>query len=175
LRLVAELIPVGTWGANLRTLLPPSGWNRLRRWCYEQAGHKCEVCGQDGFSQNRKHAVEAHEVWEYDDIRKTQTLKGIQALCPMCHCVKHYGRSLRVGAGRKIREHIAEVNGWEDESFVLAYEELIFHIHVLRSQFRWSVSIEEKLSEYLEQGVIKQRDYDEAIKSLKKGSYSEEQ
>lgn len=174
MKLDAELIPVGTWGANLRSLMPPSGWNRLRKSVYAEAGHKCEICGQDGFSQNRKHAVEAHEIWEYDDIRKVQILKGVQSLCPMCHCVKHYGRSLRVGAGNKIREHIAEVNGWTRE-FVLGYESLIFHIHTLRSQFRWTVDIKEKLSEYLEHGVIKQRDYDEAMKTLKKGVYSEEQ
>lgn len=173
MKLASELIPVGTWGANLRSLMPPSGWNRLRKWVYSQAGHVCEVCEQDGFSQNRKHAVEAHEVWEYDDRLKVQTLRGVQALCPMCHCVKHYGRSLRVGAGRKVREHIAEVNGWTREQ-VLDYEDLIFLIHTMRSQFRWTVDIEEQLSEYLTQGVIKQRDYDEAMKALKKGPFSEE-
>tara|TARA_Y100001937_G_C7111764_1_gene327973 strand:- start:1282 stop:1806 length:525 start_codon:yes stop_codon:yes gene_type:complete len=172
-KLDAELIPVGTWGANLRSLMPPSGWNRLRKHIYEEANNLCELCSKTGFDQNRNYAVEAHEVWEYDDVRKIQTLKGLQALCPMCHCVKHYGRSLRVGAGRKIREHVAEVNGWTREQ-VLDYEDLIFHIHVLRSQFRWTVEIQETLSQYLEQGVIKQRDYDEAIKNLKRGPHSEE-
>ncbi len=173
MKLASELIPVGTWGANLRSLMPPSGWNRLRKHVYSEAGHVCEVCGATGFEQNRKHAVEAHEVWEYDDVAKVQTLKGVQALCPMCHCVKHYGRSLRVGAGRKVREHVAHVNGWTREQ-VLDYEDLIFHIHVLRSQFRWTVDIEETLSGYLADGIIKQRDYDEAMKTLKKGPYSEE-
>ena len=168
--LVSELVPTGTWGANLRSLLTPSGWDRLRRWSYEQADNKCEICGQDGFSQNRKYPVECHEVWEYDDIQHTQTLKGVQALCPMCHCVKHYGRSLRVGSGYKVREHIAKVNNWSPE-FVQIYEDMIFHIHALRSRYRWTVDIQDTLLRYLADGVINQKDFDTAMKKLKSGGY----
>lgn len=169
----AELVPVGTWGANLRSLLPPSGWNRLRRWSYAQAQNKCEICGGSGLEQNRNYPVECHEQWEYDDVKKSQILVGVQSLCPMCHCVKHYGRSLRVGAGRKIRKHIAEINGWSQDT-VLDYESMMFHIHTLRSQFRWTVSIEECLLEYLNEGVIKQKDFDTAMSKLKAGAYSED-
>jgi hypothetical protein len=171
--LTTELVPTGTWGANLRSLLPPSGWNRLRRWAYEQAEHKCEICEQDGFSQNRKHAVEAHELWSYDDVRHIQTLEGIQALCPLCHCVKHLGRSLKVGAAKQVREHMQEVNGWDAHTQKM-YEDFSFLVHSLRSRFRWTVEIQDKLKEYLDMGVIKQKDYDTAIGRLKNGAYSEE-
>jgi len=173
MKLSSELVPVGTWGANLRSLMPTVGWNRLRRWCYEKAGNKCEICGQDGFSQNRNYPVEAHEIWEYDDVSKTQTLVGVQALCPMCHCVKHYGRSLRVGAGKKVREHIAEVNGWNREQ-VLDYETLVFHIHTLRSAYRWTVDIQEQMQKYHSEGVINDKDLDSTLKKWKKGGYSED-
>jgi len=173
-RLTAELVPTGTWGANLRSLLPPSGWNRLRRWSYGEARNVCDICGDSGLNQGRTHAVECHEVWEYDDVRKVQTLVGVQALCPLCHCTKHYGRSLRVGMARKVRDQLKKVNGWT-EDYAKDYESMIFQIHGMRSAYRWTVDIESALARYLQAGIIKQRDYDEAMKKLKAGPYSEEQ
>jgi hypothetical protein len=172
--LEAELVPTGTWGANLRALLPPSGWNRLRSHYYEKADHKCEICGETGFTQNRNHAVEAHESWEYDDVSHTQTLTGIQALCPRCHMVKHYGRSMSVGGLNVVREHIAKVNGWDASDMILLYEQLIFDLHSMRSRFRWDVSVEKQLREWLDAGILKQRDVDKALENLKKAKYDGE-
>ena len=172
IKLACELVPTGTWGANLRSLLPPSGWNRLRRWSYAQADNKCEICDSSGLEQGRTYPVECHEVWAYDDVSHTQTLIGVQSLCPQCHMCKHYGRSLKVGAAQKIRKHMKEVNDWGDASLAI-YEDTMFTIHSLRSRFRWSVSIEDKLREYLDAGVLKEKDFDKALAKLAGGYYGE--
>ena len=65
-----------------------------------------------------------------------------------------------------------EVNGW-DEHTQKMYEDFSFLVHRLRSRFRWTVEIDETLKEFLDMGVIKQKDYDTAISRLKNGAYSE--
>jgi len=171
MKLEADLVPTGTWGANLRSILPQVGWDRLRRSSYEDANHVCEICGSSGLEQGRKHAVECHEVWLYDDVAKTQYLAGVQSLCPYCHMVKHYGRSLKVGASAVVRKHIAEVNEWSEDTVKL-YEDFIFKVHALRSQFRWTVDVMEFLEQAHAQGRITDRDLAKAKENIKKGSYA---
>ena len=124
-KLTIELIPVGTWGSNLRSMMTQTQWDKLRKHCYAEAGHVCEICGDSGLNQGRKHAVEAHEIWTYDDANCVQTLERIHILCPRCHQVKHLGRTLKYGGGHKARAHIARVNGMTAQG-VRAYEELAF-------------------------------------------------
>ena len=107
MKLTVELVPETSWGDNLRSRFKPSEWDRLRKACYEQAGHKCEICGGKG----RRHPVECHEIWHYDDDQGVQTLKGLIALCPSCHEVKHIGRAMAVGLGDRALAHLTKVNG----------------------------------------------------------------
>ena len=151
-RLTIELVPVGTWGSNLRSLLTKSQWDKLRHYAYAQAGGVCEICGDKGTNQGRKHDLEAHEIWEYDDVSHTQKLLGVIALCPRCHQVKHMGRTCKYGGGYKARAHIAKVNGWTAQG-VAAYEGLSYLVHNLRSQYRWSVDIQDGLMRYTGEGM----------------------
>lgn len=171
--LSCELVPTGTWGANLRSLMPPSGWNRIRKFVYDKAGKKCEICGQDGFSQNRKHAVEAHEIWLYDDIAHKQSLACVMALCPRCHMSKHLGRSLKVGGADVVRKHMKDINGWDDWSQMM-YEDFVFQIHAQRSRFRWTVEID-ALADYVTIGAIKKEDFAKAKSKLKAGPMGDKQ
>ena len=107
MKLTVELVPESSWGDNLRSRFKPSEWDLLRKACYEQAGHKCEICGGKG----RRHPVECHEIWNYDDDQGVQTLKGLIALCPSCHEVKHIGRAMAVGLGDRALAHLVKVNG----------------------------------------------------------------
>ena len=111
MKLTVDLVPASQWGDNLRSRLPKKEWDRLRRACYEAAGHKCEVCGGKG----RKWPVEAHERWEYDDQARVQRLVGLIALCPSCHEVKHIGRAFAVGRGARAMKHLCKVNGWSEQ------------------------------------------------------------
>ena len=113
MELRVELVPSTSWGANLRSELTKSQWDRLRKAQYVLAGHRCEICGGKG----PRHPVECHEVWDYDDEVGAQTLVRLIALCPRCHEVKHYGLAESRGNGRRALKHLMLVNRWtEDEA-----------------------------------------------------------
>lgn len=133
-KLSCELVPSSSWGENLRSLLSASQWFWLRKACYIRANHKCEICGGKG----RDHPVEAHEIWDYDDAQRRQTLLGLIALCPACHKCKHMGFALATGKIESSMKHLAKVNQWPMD---LAQEYVMrqFEIHGLRSQLKWTV------------------------------------
>jgi len=137
-RLSCELVPRSTWGENVRSLLTRSQWDRLRRFVYAQAGGACEICGDVGTNQGRKHDLEAHEVWAHDDDTHTQTLMRMIALCPECHRVKHIGRAFATGAHHRALAHLARVNAWGDAE-VYAHVDAHFTLHTLRSAHAWEV------------------------------------
>ena len=89
MKLHIELVPRTSWYSNVRSNVPPSQWDKLRRASYAAAGYKCEICGGKG----HKHPVECHEEWDYviEDGERIQRLKKLISLCPNCHKVKHPG------------------------------------------------------------------------------------
>ncbi|UBV45495.1 hypothetical protein LAJ19_20425 (plasmid) [Deinococcus taeanensis] len=107
-RLVVELVPATSWFENLRSLLAPADWDRLRRQTYRAARYRCEVCGGRG----EAHPVECHERWVYDEVAGTQTLSGLIALCPLCHLVVHFGYARTVGRQEEAGRHLMRVNNW---------------------------------------------------------------
>ena len=60
----------------------------------------------------RKWPVEADEVWHYDDATNTQFLVDVVGLCPACHEVRHWGRSVARGHSARALSHLAGVNRW---------------------------------------------------------------
>ncbi len=128
-RLTIELVPKGQWGANLRSALPRKEWDRLRKDSYKAAGYRCEICGGKG----RRHPVECHERWEYDDTTRVQKLVGLISLCPSCHEVKHIGRAGAVGRMEQAVAHLMKVNGWGADQAV-DYIEEAFRVWAERSQ-----------------------------------------
>lgn len=76
MKLTIELVPATSWGNNLRSRLPKKSWNAIRKRVYKEADFKCEICGGVG----KRHPVECHEVWEYDDVNHIQSLVGFVAL-----------------------------------------------------------------------------------------------
>lgn len=134
--LSVELVPKTSWGDNLRSRFKPSEWDTLRFACYAAAGHKCEVCGGVG----KKHPVECHEIWQYDDENHVQTLQGLIALCPACHEVKHFGRAQATGNGARALNHLARVNGWTDAQ-AKAHVEAAFTMWRKRSQSNWTLDL----------------------------------
>lgn len=135
-KLTIELVPKGQWGANLRSELPKSEWDRLRKATYRKAGYVCEICGGKG----PKWPVECHEIWHYDEDTKTQHLVGLIALCPSCHEVKHMGRTMAVGKGEKGMSHLMKVNGWSRED-AQHYVEVVFETWSRRSRENWTLDL----------------------------------
>lgn len=102
------MVPQSLWGHNLRALLAKEDWDRIRKETYARAGSRCRVCGGRG----PKWPVEADEGWDYDDTRRIQTLKGVIALCPDCHAVRHWGKTLTEGRSEQALDWMVEINGW---------------------------------------------------------------
>lgn len=136
MKLTIELVPATAWYSNVRSNVTPSQWDVLRKECYKNAGYKCEICGGKG----PKHPVECHEIWEYNDESFTQTLKGLIALCPKCHSVKHIGRSNAIGKGQEALLHLSKVNGIKEDE-AIGYINESFKVWSKRSESNWTLDI----------------------------------
>jgi hypothetical protein len=137
MKLEIEMVPTNTWGINLRSLLSRSVWDKYRKQCYKDANYRCEICGGKG----SKWPVEAHEVWEYDDINRIQTLKRLISLCPACHEVKHYGLATVKGREFAVINHLMKVNNISKKDAITHIQEEI-NLHNDRSRYEYIVNIE---------------------------------
>ena len=147
IKLTIELVPQTSWYSNVRSEVTTTQWNKIRKKSYEDANHKCEICGDSGKTQGRKHAVECHEVWQYDDQSKTQTLVKMIALCPQCHQVKHAGLANVNGKTEQVIRHLMKVNKM-NRSDAVWYLDESFRIWANRSKYQWQLNID-ALNAYL--------------------------
>ena len=99
-----ELVPDGCWKSNLRNILSKAQWDFLKRDARLRANGKCAICGA------KEKQLEAHEVWEYDEINGVQKLKDIIAICKDCHSVIHIGRTQIKGDSIRAENHFMAVN-----------------------------------------------------------------
>ena len=134
--LTIELVPHGAWFKNLRSELSKEEWDIIRKRTYRNAGYKCEICGGKG----KKWPVECHEMWEYDDINKIQTLTGTIALCPSCHEVKHIGLAQVKGNINRAIAHLTKVNSW-DKQTAITYINNCIDEWERRSCYSWDFDI----------------------------------
>lgn len=113
------MIPQQNWGKSLAQLLPKEVWDSVRKEIYKTANYSCMTCGMTGI------AVHCHEVWLFDDLKKIQVLRGFQCICPDCHSIKHWGRTVAISNQGKIPrsevvrliEHFCEVNKCTEQDF----------------------------------------------------------
>ena len=136
LRINAELIPRSMWNVNLRSELPKK-WGEIRKNVYAKADYKCEICGDQG----KRHPVEAHEIWIYDDDRKIMALDKIVALCPKCHLCHHLGFAEVKGKLEIVLKHLQKINGFKDYKQVVRYLDAVTDKWAWRSQFDWKLDI----------------------------------
>lgn len=139
LRLTIELVPSTCWNVNLRHLLAPSAWDALRRRVYEESGWRCGICDA------RAKPLHCHEVWDYDDARQVQTLRGFLALCPLCHHVKHIGHAgILASRGQldyeRVVAHFLRVNGCDRVTFQRHYREAMGRWRE-RSRHEWQTDL----------------------------------
>ena len=74
LKLTLDLIPQSAFYKNVRSEVSKSEWDKIRKEVYKKAGYICEICG-------KKDRLDAHEIFEYDEINNIQKLIGLVALC----------------------------------------------------------------------------------------------
>lgn len=117
------MVPQTVWGKNLRALLSKHEWDVVRKAAYAASGNRCRVCGGRG----PQWPVEADEGWEYDDETRTQTLKGIIALCPDCHHIRHWGKTMVDGHEEQAFALLMRINRWTraqaEEAVAFAFDQ----------------------------------------------------
>ena len=141
MKLKVELVPLSSWGNNLRSEanLSKAQWDKLRKESYKEANYRCQICSGKG----SKHPVECHEIWHYDDQTKTQTLTGLISLCPTCHKAKHIGRTLSVEpqyVQDRVLNQLAILNQMNPEQLE-EYLVEVFKKWNQRSQYSWKVDL----------------------------------
>jgi len=99
-----ELVPDGCWKSNLRNILSKEQWDFLKADAKERSNGKCAICGR------QTKALDAHEVWEYDEKKGVQKLKDIIAVCKDCHSVIHIGLTQLKGDAERAENHFMAVN-----------------------------------------------------------------
>lgn len=135
MKLTVELVPSTVWYKSLYKLLPREVWDRIRNEVIINNGRKCQVCGETEGTMN------LHEVWEYDDTKHVQRLKGFILLCKMCHHVKHIGLAgILANQGKldynEVIKHFCKVNNCSEKEFEKHRTEA-FEIWGKRSEHKW--------------------------------------
>lgn len=140
MKLTIELVPKGAWNNNLRSYLTSPQWDKVRRKCYEEAGHVCEICGGvDAGRLAKGHSpVDCHERWDFGN--GTIKLIGLIALCPSCHEVKHIGRADAVGRGAEALRHFMKINK-VSEKVAREYIREAFILWRTRSGTSWTLDV----------------------------------
>ena len=119
MKLEISLMPRGSWGKSLAQLLDFKVWGELRREVYKRFNHSCGICGVSN------KVLHCHEVWEFQEKKKLQVLRGFIAICEDCHSIIHFGFTLKeIEKGKKTRselkrlvDHFCKVNGVTEDVF----------------------------------------------------------
>ena len=135
MELTIELVPSTVWYSSLYRLLPREVWDRIRNEIIKNNGRKCQICGETEGKMN------LHEIWEYNDVKHVQRLKGFILLCEMCHHVKHIGLAgILANEGKldynEVIEHFCKVNKCTKNEFE-KQEKRAFDVWSKRSQYEW--------------------------------------
>ncbi len=145
LKLIIELVPSTVWYSSIYRLCKEKNqmhkWHKIKKELFEKEGRKCWICGKENIR------LEAHEFWEYDDLKHIQKLGAIHHLCSMCHKIKHIGLWLHTEDGaRMLKEaglsevdviaHFCAINNCSVEDFDKHKKEA-FEIFAERSKYNW--------------------------------------
>jgi 5-methylcytosine-specific restriction endonuclease McrA len=136
LRLQIELVPASCFWSNVRSNIEEADWDRIRKIVFDKANHLCEICGGKG----KYHPVECHEVWVYETPAFVQRLDFFQALCPMCHEVKHLGLAGLRGTWRRAFKRFTSMNQL-DEKTAVGIENAVFKQWEIRTDSYWKLDV----------------------------------
>jgi hypothetical protein len=143
MKLRIEMVPEPLWGMNLRS---PNGlgryrWRKLRKTIIAERGQSCAICGRD----DQPHG---HEIWEYQEKRKTgiARLVGVEIICRQCHDIHHWGHTTRMILEgtitlkdiRRLIKHFCIVNGCKKRAFERHADEAMITWE-RRSELRWQI------------------------------------
>lgn len=138
------IIPSSAWGSNLRDYLTKTGWDKVRRKCYQEHNYTCQICGQQG-GNGRSHPVECHEDWEFTEGEVK--LVGLMSLCPPCHEFHHPGLAERNGHVERMLRQFMKVNNITRDQ-AIKYMQGEFKLWRERSKRSWTLNVD-YLKEYM--------------------------
>ena len=149
-KLTIEMLPKGAWNNDFSKTLPKKEWDIVRNACYKKANHRCQICDYETDD------LDAHEVWEFDIKKKTQTLKDIIGICSKCHGVKHIRNSQRLGYGEEAKRHFMNVNKCSELDYASHLTQSQMDFEERNKIYRWKIVA--NLSKFgLENGTIKEK------------------
>lgn len=129
---IVDLIPSTSWFSSLANMLSKPYWDALR----EQSISSLQGC----YNCGSRVKLEAHEIWDYDDINKIQKLLEIRCLCKLCHETMHLGRANVMGNFNQAFKRLCLINRIrEDEE--KTYLDMIFSNYERRSRYKWSLDL----------------------------------
>ena len=141
IKLKIEMVPQPLWNLNLRYLLKQKKWDQIRkrelkRVKNEKYQYVCEIC------KNPKDVLDCHEIWNYDDEFKIQTLTGLMMLCKRCHLIKHIGFATNLAMEGKCNfdnliRHFCMINKLNADDFYDHYEQQVA-LWDERSKHKWT-------------------------------------
>ena len=112
--LFVDMIPKTSWFSNVRSLIHPSDWDRVRNHIYNRVNHICECCNNNTKETHTR--LDAHERWSFDNETKIQKLVRLVALCEFCHQTTHFGLAGIQGKTEEAKTHLNNVRLFtEDE------------------------------------------------------------
>ena len=138
LQLTIELVPSSSFYNNMRKILVKEEWDKIRKATYKYNGYQCAIC-------NIRDRLNCHEIWEYNDKRHIQKLKGFVALCNLCHYIKHIGfAQILADRGQldyeSVVKHFMDVNNCNRETFQKHRAEA-FAKWKERSRYKWTIDL----------------------------------
>ena len=144
------MLPKGAWNNDFSKTLPKKEWDIVRNACYKKANHRCQICDYETDD------LDAHEVWEFDIKKKTQTLKDIIGICSKCHGVKHIRNSQRLGYGEESKRHFMNVNKCSELDYASHLTQAQMDFEERNKIYRWKIVAD--LSKFgLENATIKEK------------------
>ena len=139
IKLTLNLIPQTTWYKSVRSHIPRTKWDLIRKKIYQQANYTCEVCGinEQTYQGYKKGWLHCNELWEFKDGK--QILTKLEAICRDCHLVKHFGYANASNQTEKAFKHLLKVNEWDIETGN-KYIEQQFKEWEERSKVDWEIN-----------------------------------
>jgi hypothetical protein len=154
--LYVDILPKGS-NISLRRLLNDSDFSRLRNLLVKRVAYRCEICGEECISSERKY-LEICEMFSFNFSTQAQRLERLIALCKPCYSTT---RLLDKGVAL---EHLMDINGLDREDAKQHIYEA-FDTWKGRSEIKWNVDLSIISNSGLQIGSPKKKDLQEPMES----------
>jgi hypothetical protein len=154
--LYVDILPKGS-NIYLRRLLNDSDFGRLRNLLVKRVAYRCEICGEECISSERKY-LEVCEMFSFNFSTQVQRLERLTALCKPCYTTT---RLLDKGVALG---HLMDINGLDREDAKQHIYEA-FDNWKGRSEIKWNVDLSIITNSGLQIGSPKKKDLQEPMES----------